>query len=123
MTKTYEGNTPELYELFIKKEQLQFQKAPWMEWIDIPIWNGKPNDIYRVGNSSYMFRVKPKDVITKVYMHYNHMEELVQNGTFYLRQPDNIMFDNPRGMNNHLEFTFTNGKLTKVEMKGPTKCN
>ena len=120
MTKTYNGNTPELYELFLEGEQLQYQQKPWSEWKDIPIWNNKPHDIYRVSNSSYMFRVKPKDVITKVYMHYNHMEQLVQDGTFYLRQPDNIMFDSPKGMNEHLEFTFTNGKLTKVEMKGPT---
>ena len=54
-------------------------------------------------------------------MHYNHMEELIKDGTFYLRNSDNIMFDNPKGMNEHLEFTFTNGKLTKVEMKGSTK--
>ncbi len=121
MTKTYPGNTPELYELFISGKQLQYQQTPWSEWRDIPIWNSKPNDIYRVGNSSYIFRVKPKDVITKVYMHYNHMEQLVQDGTFYLRQPDNIMFDNPKGMNEHLEFTFINGKLTSVEMKGPVK--
>ena len=65
MTKTYQGNTPELYELFISGKQLQYQQAPGSEWRDIPIWNNKSNDIYRVGNSSYMFRVKPKDVITK----------------------------------------------------------
>ena len=64
MTKTYQGNTPELYELFISGKQLQYQQTPWSEWRDIPIWNSKPNDIYRVGNSSYIFRVKPKDVIT-----------------------------------------------------------
>ena len=120
MEKTYQGNTPELYELFLKGEQLQYQQKRWKNWLNIPVWNGKPNDIYRVGNPNYLFRVKPQDVITKVYMHYNHMEELVQDGAFYLRQPDNIMFDNPKGMNEHLEFTFTNGKLTKVEMKDAT---
>ena len=117
MTKTYNGNTPELYELFLEGEQLQYQQKPWSEWRDIPIWNNKPHDIYRVSNSSYMFRVKPQDVITKVYMHYNDMEKLVQSGAFYLKVPDNMMFDNPRGMNKHLEYTFTNGKLTNVEMK------
>ena len=117
MTNIYKGNTPELYELFLKGEQLQYQQNSEGKWRDIPEYNGKPNDVYRVGNSNYNFRVKPKDVITKVYMHYNHMEQLVQDGTFYLRETDNIMFDNPKGMNEHLEFTFTNGKLTKVEMK------
>lgn len=121
MEKTYQGNTPELYELFIRGEQLQFQKAPWLEWENIPVWNSEPNDIYRVANSCYMFRVKPKDVITRVYMHYNSMEELVQDNKFYLRKSENIMFDNPKGMNKHLEFTFTNGKLTKVEMKNATE--
>ena len=121
MERIYQGNTPELYELFIRGEQLQFRKAPWTDWEDIPVWDNNPNDVYRVSNSSYVFRVKPKEIITKVYMHYNHMEELVQDSTFYLKSSDNIMFDNPKGMNEHLEFTFTNGKLTKVEMKGPTK--
>ena len=120
MTNIYKGNTPELYELFLKGEQLQYQQNSEGKWRDIPEYNGKPNDVYRVGNSNYNFRVKPKDVITKVYMHYNHMEELVQDNAFYLRHSDNMMFDNPKGMNNHLEFTFTNGKLTKVEMKDAT---
>ena len=121
MKKTYQGNTPELYELFVSGEQLQFQKAPWLEWKDIPIWNGEPNDIYRVSNNLYTFREKPQEVVTKVYMHYNSMEEMVQNNDFYMKIPINYMFDKPIGMNEHLEFTFINGKLTSVEMKGPVK--
>jgi hypothetical protein len=120
MMKTYKGNTPELYELFLKHELLQYQKAPWEDWRDIPVWNGKPNDVYRVSNSSYLFRLKPKEIITKVYMHYNDMEEMVQENNFRLKTPNNMMFDNNNTMNKHLEFTFTNGKLTKVEMKDAT---
>jgi hypothetical protein len=121
MTKTYQGNTPKLYELFISGKQLQYSHLNQSDWIDLPVYNGEPDDVHRVADTYRTFRVKPKDVITKVYMHYNHMEQLVQDGTFYLRQPDNIMFDSPKGMNEHLEFTFINGKLTSVEMKGPVK--
>ena len=117
MSKMYQGNTPELYELFISGKQLQFQKAPWCSWEDIPIYNGKANDIYRVSNTSYMFRVKE---VVKMYMHYDSIEEMVQDGDFYQKTPNNIMFDSNKAMDEHLEFTFTNGKLTKVEMKGPT---
>ena len=120
MSKVYQGNTPELYELYINKEQLQFQKALWKDWQDIPVWNGKPNDIYRVSNSNYRFRVKPKDVITKAYMHYDDIEMLVQDGNFDYKVPGNCLFGNNKDMDEHLEFTFTNGKLTKVEMKDAT---
>ena len=121
MTKIYKGNTPELYELFIKGEQIQYQSSGEGTWKNIPKYNGKPNDVYRVAGDYHNFRVKPKDVITKVYMHYDRMEKLVQEGTFYGRTNNQMIFDNPKGMNNHLEFTFTNGKLTKVKMKGPTR--
>ena len=121
MEKTYKGNTPELYELFIKGKQIQYNPFNLGDWVDLPIYNGKPNDIYRVSGEYHTFRVKPKDVITKVYMHYDDMEEKVQSGNFYAKTPINVMFDSNYGMEEHLEFTFTNGKLTKVEMKGPTR--
>ena len=120
MEKTYPGNTPELYKLFISGKQLQYSQFGQSDWIDIPIYNGDLDDIYRVAGTYHTFRVKPKDVITKVYMHYNSMEEMVQNNDFYVKVPTNCMFDKPTGMNEHLEFTFTNGKLTKVEMKDAT---
>ena len=50
-------------------------KSTYRDWEDIPVWDNNPNDVYRVSDSSYVFRVKPKEIITKVYMHYNHMEE------------------------------------------------
>ena len=120
MTKIYKGNTPELYELFISGKQLQYNRFSQNNWVDIPVYKGKPEDIYRVSCEFHSFRVKPKDVITKVYMHYDDMEEKVQSGSFCRGIHKNMMFDNPKGMNEHLEFTFTNGKLTKVEMKDAT---
>jgi hypothetical protein len=120
MQNVFTGNTPELYELFIKKEQLQYKHCGKGPWVDLPIYNGKSNDIYRVGGTYHLFRVKPKEIITKVYMHYDNMEEMVQENNFYGKTSQNMMFDNNKKMNKHLEFTFTNGKLTKVEMKDAT---
>ena len=117
MTNIYKGNTPELYKLFLEGKQLQYQAYPECPWLNIPKYNGKPDDIHRVSNEEYYFR---EAVITKVYTHYDGMEEMVKNGNFYARYPNNMLFDNNAGMDEHLEFTFTNGKLTKVEMKGPT---
>ena len=120
MTKTYQGNTPELYELFLKGEQLQYSSFNEGDWVDLPIYTGKPNDIYRVSAEFHRFRVKPKDVITKAYMHYDDIEMLVQDGNFDYKVPGNCLFGNNKDMDEHLEFTFTNGKLTKVEMKDAT---
>ena len=120
MTKIYNGNTPELYKLFVEGKQLQFRHHKNSNWVDIPKYNGESNDIYRVGNNFYQFREKPQDVITKVYMHYDDMEERVQSGIFNESMPTNLMFKNNKSMDEHLEFTFTNGKLTKVEMKNAT---
>lgn len=116
MEKTYKGGDVTLIQMYLEGKELQYRTPSTDSWVDITYKYKKPLDIYRVSNNLYTFREKPQ-VITKVYMHYDSMEELVQNGTFYLRQPENIMFTNPKGMSNYLEFTFTNGKLTKVEMK------
>ena len=120
MEKNYQGNTPNLYCLILQGKQQQYKHFGKGDWQNIPIYNGNPDDIYRVCNTGHVFRVKPEDVITKVYMHYDHMEELVQKEQFYLQPSTNLMFDSPKGMEKHLEFTFTNGKLTKVEMKDAT---
>lgn len=120
MEKVYSGNTPGLYELFLKGEQLQYKHCNEGNWVDIPKYKGKPDDIYRVAGEYHLFRVKPEEVITKAYMHYNTMEELIQKGDFHGRHPYNYLWGNNRDMVKHLEFTFTNGKLTKVEMKEAT---
>ena len=120
MANIYKGNTPELYKLFISGKQLQFQKTFFAKWEDMPVYNGEADDIYRVSNTNYFFRVK--DVV-KMYMHYDLIEAAVQNNNFDCNSPDNIMYNSNRAMSEHLEFTFTNGKLTSVELKGPTTQN
>jgi hypothetical protein len=66
------------------------------------------------------YRIKPQPVITKAYMHYDGIEELVQEGGFTYKDPQNLLFDSNNHMKEHLEMTFEDGKLTKVEMKNAT---
>jgi hypothetical protein len=68
----------------------------------------------------YRYRIKPQPVITKAYMHYDHIEELVKQGGFNGRQHLSLFYNN-RNMAKHLELTFTDNKLTKVELKDATK--
>lgn len=121
MNNVYKGNTPELYVLFLKGEQLEYQHLGKGEWVSIPKYNGKIKDIYRVSGDYHNFRVKPKDVIKKAYMHYDVLEKLVKERKFNGEPCPQAMWNEPRAMEEHLEFTFTNGKLTKIEMKGSTK--
>jgi len=81
------------------------------EWVTAnnPLW-----DTHR------QYRVKPQPKITKAYMHYDGIEEEVQKGSFNYKDPRNVLFDNNYKMNEHLEMTFEDGKLTKVEMKEAT---
>jgi hypothetical protein len=67
------------------------------------------------------YRIKPQPVITKAYMHYDHIEGLVEQGDFNGKTLDLSLFDNNRNMAKHLELTFTDNKLTKVELKDATK--
>jgi hypothetical protein len=113
----YEGSDIALVSLFISGESIQYAKYEGDTFQDIPKYNGEPDDIYRVSNKGYTFRVKPTTIITKAYMHYGGIEELVQEGNFEFRSIDNCLFERNCGMGEHLEFTFVNGKLTKVEMK------
>jgi hypothetical protein len=66
------------------------------------------------------YRIKPQPVITKAYMHYDGIEELIQKGDFSFKNQEHVLFDNNHHMMKHLEFTFTDNKLTSVEMKNAT---
>ena len=81
------------------------------EWVTAinPLWD-----------KNRQYRVKPQPKITKAYMHYDGIEEEVQKGSFNYKDPRNVLFDSNHGMNEHLEMTFEDGKLIKVEMKGAT---
>jgi hypothetical protein len=118
MEKTYAGNTPELIELYLENQPIQWL-SKGKGWVDIPPYE-KPSDIYRVSNKNYTFRLKPEKVITKAYMHYDDIEKLVQKGDFNQTHINQYLFSSNYAMNKHLEMTFTNGKLTKVEMKDAT---
>ena len=120
MENTYKGGDVALIQLYLEGKELQYKTFFTENWINLTYKYKEPSDIYRVSNNTHTFRRKPQDVITKVYMHYGDMEKKVQAGQFYCQKHNHLMFDSPDGMNKHLEFTFTNGKLTKVEMKEST---
>jgi hypothetical protein len=56
----------------------------------------------------------------KLYMHYDDLEGMVQEGKYLYKSSSNMLFDNNENMFEHLELTFTDGKLTNVEMKDAT---
>jgi hypothetical protein len=117
----YNGGNIKLIELYLSGEPIEFTRDypdSTARYETVTPHNGKPNDIYRVSNTLYTFRVKSEPVITKAYMHYDGIEEAIQDGNFNMKDPNNMLFDNNFSMNEHLEMTFEDGKLVKVEMKG-----
>jgi hypothetical protein len=69
-------------------------------------------------NSQY--RIKPQPKIVKAYMHYGHIEYLIEKSDFKGQLVNQCLFSTNNDMLKHLEFTFTDGKLTNVEMKNAT---
>jgi len=53
-------------------------------------------------------------------MHYDGLEELIEGGAFDCKGIPHMLFDNNYKMQEHLELTFTDNKLTKVELKNAT---
>jgi hypothetical protein len=97
----------------------------WADGAEIETWS-KKNLVWEEITSPFWleteeYRIKPQPVITKAYMHYGNIEELVKQGDFNGGTPYQSLFDNNRNMAKHLELTFTDNKLTKVELKDATK--
>jgi hypothetical protein len=116
----YAGGNIELIELYLSGEPIEFTRDypdSTARYETVTPYSGDPTDIHRVSNKHYTFRVKSEVVITKAYMHYDGIEELVQEGNFNMKDPNNMLFDNNYAMNEHLEMTFEDGKLVKVEIK------
>ncbi len=63
------------------------------------------------------YRIKPQPVITKMYMHYDNIERKVATNTFDCSQVPQMMYSSNNDLLNHVVFTFTDGKLTNVELK------
>jgi hypothetical protein len=91
--------------------EVQTRSDSYHDWydIDLPVWY-----------PSHQYRVKPEPVITKMYMHYDNIERKVATNTFDCSQVPQVMHSNKRDLLDHIEFTFTDGKLTNVEMKDAT---
>lgn len=67
------------------------------------------------------YRIKPQPVIKKMYMHYDDIERHVKNGGYDGDKVPQKMYLTNFAMGNHLEFTFTDNKLTSVTIVGPTE--
>jgi len=65
------------------------------------------------------YRIKPQPVIKKMYMHYDAIEQRVHDNHDQVwdgMQVPQQMYCVNSAMGPHIEFTFTDGKLTSVEM-------
>ena len=67
-------------------------------------------------HSYIAYRIKPQPVIKKMYMHYDSIERYVKDIKYDGANVPQQMWAEERAMGNHLEFTFTDGKLTSVEI-------
>jgi hypothetical protein len=68
-------------------------------------------------NKHGQYRIKPQPVIKKMYMHYDAIEEAVGENFWHGIRVPQQMYENNSAMSKHIEFTFTDGKLTSVEIK------
>ncbi len=78
------------------------------DWYDIEYPGWYPN---------HQYRIKPQPVIKKMYIHYDNIERKVATNTFDCSQVPQMMYSSSNELMNHIEFTFTDGKLTNVELK------
>jgi hypothetical protein len=60
MTKNncYQGGDIEIIVAFLSGKHIQFIKGD--TWVDIPLYDGNPIDVYRVSKPSLTFRIAPK---------------------------------------------------------------
>lgn len=77
------------------------------EWMAVkaPMWH-----------EDKQYRIKPQPVIKKMYMHYDAIERHVKDDKYDFREVPQTMYSSNSDMSDHLEFTFTDGKLTSVEI-------
>lgn len=66
------------------------------------------------------YRIKPQPVVQKMYMHYDNIEKYLRENRLFSNSIPQVPYDHNLSMSKHLEFTFTDGKLTNVEMKDAT---
>lgn len=93
-----------------KGAEIEYYNEVMLKWrvADCPQWS-----------TDTEYRVKPKPVIKKMYMHYDSIEKRVHDN--HDRVWDGIqvpqqMYCTNSAMSDHIEFTFTDGKLTSVKM-------
>ncbi len=91
--------------------EVQTRSDIYDDWHDVKYSVFYPNKEYRV---------KPQPVITKMYIHYDNIERKVATNTFDCSQVPQMMYSNNKDLVDHIEFTFTDGKLTNVELKNDT---
>jgi hypothetical protein len=92
----------------------------WADGAEIQYWSDVHADWRPSSNPSWhlhtTYRIKPNPVIKKMYMHYDSIEGRVHDQVWDGMQVPQQMYCTNSAMSDHLEFTFTDGKLTSVEM-------
>ena len=98
----------ELIKAWADGAQIQILFNSTGEWADNDHPDWYPN---------YIYRIKPQPVVQKMYMHYDNIERHLKEGRLHFASVPQLTYDSNYDMGEHLEFTFTDGKLTNVEMK------
>jgi hypothetical protein len=92
----------------------------WADGADIQCWDIAFQEWRNIAQPSWtdnlQYRIKLQPKIVKMYMHYDKITECVNQNCFHGNSPVNLMFNNKHMMKEHLEFTFTDGVLTSVEI-------
>lgn len=97
----------------------------WADGAQIEYFEAGANNWFYVETPSWdlftHYRIKPQPVIKKMYMHYGNIEYRAKYDKYDGVDVPQAMYASNKDMLKHLEFTFTDDKLTSVEIKGATK--
>lgn len=116
MKAIYNGNTPTLYEFFLKGKELEYRPSKRDPWRKMPVYTGEPNDIYRVSNTKFEFRL---DTTVRKYTFCDRIERCLEKGyNLNNMRPQQWYLHDECMTGKHLEWVFVDNKLTAVNIIG-----
>jgi len=116
MKEIYNGNTPTLYEFFLKGAELEYRPSKKDSWRKMPVYSGKPNDIYRVSNAKFEFRIS---TTVRKYTFCDRIERYTEESYALNDMIPQQWYNSNEGLaGKHLEWVFVDNKLTAVNIIG-----
>ena len=90
----------------------------WADGATIETWLKVDSEWQVIENPLWLehrqYRIKPQPVIVKKYTFYDRIERYVANGEDLNKMVAQFWYDKPDPMEEMLEWTFTDGKLTSI---------